>query len=283
MGTDRTAVRRLPRTLLPDTVGSAPQKPPSLQGRANKAKTDQQHRFRDRYGGLDAARLLAGWRDLNKQAARGVAGLTAQAYEAHLQANLTALVHRLKTHRYRAKLVRRCYSPKANGTERPFGLPALEDNLVQLACAKLLRAIYEQDLLACRYGDRPGRGGLEAVRDLPFALQAGTDGSLVEAEGQGFCDQREHPRLWTRLRERIDARAFLRLLRKWLQAGMLETDGHVVPPETGSPHGGSISPVRANVYLHCALEVWCATGVPAHWRGKALLCRSADDWGCAFP
>jgi RNA-directed DNA polymerase len=247
MGKDMTEVRSPHRTLLPDTVGSDHQKPTSLQGIANKAKTDKQHRFRDLYGCLDADLLLACWRDLNKQAASGVDGLTAQAYEANLQANITALVHRLKTHRYRAKLVRRCYIPKENGSERPLGIPALEDKLVQLACAKLLMAIYEQDFLDCSYGYRPGRGALDAVRDLTFDLQYGPYGYLVEADVKGFVDQLDHTRLLTMLRERIDDRAFLRLIRKWLKAGVLETDGRVVHPETGSPQGGCISPVLANV------------------------------------
>ena len=164
-----------------------------------------------------------------------------------MQANITALVHRLKTPRYRAKRVRRCDMPKANGSERPLGIPALEDKRVQLACAKRLMAIYEQDVRACSDGDRPGRGALEAVRDLTFDLQYGTYGYLVEADVQGFFDQLDHTRLLTMLRERIDDRACLRLIRTWLKAGMLETDGHVVHPETGSPQGGSISPVLAHV------------------------------------
>jgi RNA-directed DNA polymerase len=282
MGKDMTEVRSPHRTLLPDTVGSDHQKPTSLQGIANKAKTDKQHRFRDLYGCLDADLLLACWRDLNKQAASGVDGLTAQAYEANLQANITALVQRLKTHRYRAKLVRRCYIPKENGFERPLGIPALEDKLVQLACAKLLMAIYEQDFLDCSYGYRPGRGALDAVRDLTFDLQYGSYGYLVEADVKGFFDQLDHTRLLTMLRERIDDRAFLRLIRKWLKAGVLETDGRVVHPETGSPQGGCISPVLANVYLHYALDVWFAEEVKTHCRGEALLCRYADDWVCAF-
>jgi group II intron reverse transcriptase/maturase len=154
--------------------------------------------------------------------------------------------------------------------------------LVQLACAKLLMAIYEQDFLACSYGYRPGRGALEAVRDLTFDLQYGTYGYLVEADVKGFFDQRDPTQLLAMLRERIDDQALLRLMRKWLQAGILETDGHVVHPETGSPQGGCISPVLANVYWHYALDVWVNTEVKAHCRGEVLLCRDADDWVCAF-
>jgi hypothetical protein len=123
---------------------------------------------------------------------------------------------------------------------------------------------------------------LEAVRDLPFALQYGTYGYLVEADVQGFFDQLDHTRLLTMRRERSDDRAFLRLMRKWLKAAILETDGHVVHPETGSPQGGSSSPVLANVYVHYALDVWFDTVGQAHSRGKALLCRYADDGVCAF-
>lgn len=277
-----TEVRSPHRTLLPDTVGSDHQKPTSLQGIANKAKTDKQHRFRDLYGCLDADLLLDCWRDLNKQAASGVDGLTAHAYAVNLQANITALAQRLKGKRYRAKLVRRCDIPKENGSERPLGIPALEDKLVQLACAKLLTAIYEQDFLDCSYGYRPGRGALGAVRDLTFDLQYGTYGYLVEADVKGFFDQLDHTRLLTMLRERVDDRAFLRLLRKWLKAGILETDGLVVHPESGSPQGGCISPVLANVYLHYALDLWFDKVVKPHCRGEALLCRYADDWVCAF-
>lgn len=119
MGKDMTAGRSPHRTLRPDTVGSDHQKPTSLQGIANKAKTDKQHRFRDRYGCLEADLVLDCWGDLNKQAASGVDGLTAQAYAVNLQANITAWAQRLKGKRYRAKRVRRCYIPKENGAERP--------------------------------------------------------------------------------------------------------------------------------------------------------------------
>jgi group II intron reverse transcriptase/maturase len=282
MGKDVTEVRSPHRTLLPDTVGSDHQKPPFLRGIANKAKVDKRHRFRDLYRCLDADLLLHCWHDLNKEAASGVDGMTAEAYAVNLQGNIEALAQRLKTKRYRAKLVRRCYIPKENGKERPLGIPALEDKLVQLACAKLLTAIYEQDFLDCSYGYRPGRGAQDAVRDLTFDLQYGKYGYLVEADVQGFFDQMDHAWLLTVLRERIDDRAFLRLIRKWLKAGILEIDGQVVHPETGSPQGGSISPVLANVYLHYALDVWFEKVVKAHCRGEALLCRYADDWVCAF-
>jgi RNA-directed DNA polymerase len=185
-GKDVTEGRSPHRKLLPDTVGPEPQEPTSLRGIANKARADKQHRFRDLYRCLDAHLLRVCWDDLNKTAASGVDHVTAEEYAVNLQANIEALAQRLKTQRYRAKLVRRCYIPKANGTERPLGIPALEDKLVQLACAKLLTAIYEQDFLECSCGYRPGRGALDAVRDLTFDLQYGRYGYLVEADIQGF-------------------------------------------------------------------------------------------------
>ena len=128
---------------MPDTVGSDQHKPTSLRGIANKARVDKRHRFRDLYRCLDADLLLDCWGDLNKDAASGVDGVTAKVYAANLHANIEALVQRLKSKRYQAKLVRRCYIPKENGKERPLGIPALEDKLVQMACAKLLTAIYQ--------------------------------------------------------------------------------------------------------------------------------------------
>jgi RNA-directed DNA polymerase len=132
-----TAVRSPHRQLLPDTVGPEDQKPTSLRGIANKAHADKRHRCRDLSRCVDAELLLACWQDLKKEAASGVDHVTAGAYVAHLHGNIEAWVQRLKTKRYRATLVRRCYRPKAHGTDRPLGIPALADKLVQLACAKL--------------------------------------------------------------------------------------------------------------------------------------------------
>jgi len=152
---------------------------------------------------------------LNTQAASGVDDVTAKDYAVNLHANIDALVQRLKAKRSRATLVRRWYIPKEHGKERPLGIPTLEDTLVQLACAKLLAAIYEEDFLECSYGYRPGRGALDAVRDLTFDLQYGRYGSVVEADVQGFFDHLDHTGLVDMRRERSDDRAFLHVIQTW--------------------------------------------------------------------
>ena len=172
-GKDVTEVRSPQRKRMPDKVGSEPHPPTSLWGIANQARVDKRHRFRDLYRSLDAELLLSCWHDLNKDAASGVDKVTAKAYAEELHAHIAALAPRLKAKRYRAKRVRRGYIPKENGQQRALGIPVLEDKLVQRAGAKLLTAIYEQDFLDCSYGYRPGRGALEAVRDLTFDLQYG--------------------------------------------------------------------------------------------------------------
>lgn len=140
---------------MPDKDGPEMHEPTSLRGIANRAKACRHHRFQALYLELDVAMLRHCWHALNKRAASGVDGVTAAAYAQDLEANLENLVERLKTKRYRTKLIRRCYIPKEDGRERPLGIPALEDKLVQMACAKLLTAIYEQDFLDCSYGYRP--------------------------------------------------------------------------------------------------------------------------------
>jgi RNA-directed DNA polymerase len=282
MGKDLTEVRSPQRKLVPDTVGLGQYEQTSLRGIAIKAKADGKYRFQDLYRCLNGPFLYTCWKALNKKAASGVDEVTAQAYEENLEANIQALAQRLKANRYRAKLVRRCYIPKENGKERPLGIPALEDKLVQLACAKLLSAIFEADFLDNSYGYRPNRSAKDAVNDLRFNLQFGKFGYIVEADIKGFFDHMDHEWLLRMLKERIDDAAFLNLIRKWLKAGILDTDGMVLHPETGTPQGGVVSPVLANIYLHFALDLWFEKVAKAHCKGDALIMRYADDFVCAF-
>ncbi|MDZ7787034.1 MAG: group II intron reverse transcriptase/maturase [Halofilum sp. (in: g-proteobacteria)] len=267
---------------MPDTVGLEQHEPTSLRGIAKRAYACKDHRFRDLYRELNVDLLTHCWRNLNKRSASGVDRVTAQAYEQDLDVNLQHLAERLKTKRYRTRLVRRCYIPTDDGGERPLGIPALEDKLVQSACASLLNAIYEQDFLPVSYGYRPGRGARDAVSDLGFNLQYGRFGHVVEADIKGFFEHIDHDWLLEMLAQRIDDQAFLHLIRKWLKAGILDTDGQVLHPESGTPQGGIISPVLANVYLHHALDLWFERVVKPRCAGQALLIRYADDYVCAF-
>lgn len=254
----------------------------SRQGIAKKAASPKGDRFRNLYGLLDEDFLKQCWRDIGKDAAAGVDQVSAQAYEQHLEENLHRLVERLKQKRYRAKLVRRHYIPQGDGTQRPLGIPAVEDKLLQLAVARLLAAIYEQDFLRCRYGDRPQVGALEAVDTLTIKLPVGRYAWVVEADIKKFFDPIEHGWMVRMLAERLDDGALLRLIRKWLKAGVLDTDGTVLHPVTGPPQGGTVSPILANVFLHDALALWFDKVVKQHGRGEACLIRYAADFVWAF-
>jgi len=263
-------------------VGLGKHEPTSLRGIAKRARESKDHRFQNLYQCLNDDFLRACWLDLNKDAASGVDGVTAAQYRENLEENVQDLVRRLKNKCYRARPVRRCYIPKDNGKERPLGIPALEDKLVQLACAKLLTAIYEQDFLDFSNGYRPNRSAKETVADLTFNLQYGCYGYMVEADIKSFFENLDHDQLLKMLAQRIDDQAFLSLIRKWLKAGILDTDGAILDPETGTPQGGVISPILANAYLHYALDLWFENVVKKHVGGEAMICRYADDFVCAF-
>jgi RNA-directed DNA polymerase len=254
----------------------------SLLGIAKKAKADKQYRFRNLYRELNEALLLDSWRLIRKEAAYGVDRVSANEYEANLEENIHQLVERLKRKSYRARLVRRQYIPKGDGGQRPLGIPATEDKLLQLAVKRLLEPIYEQDFLPCSYGYRPRVGALEAVDQLTVQLQFGGYHHVVEADIKGFFDNLSHEWLMRMLAERIDDQAILRLIKKWLKAGVLDTNGKVLRPEGGTPQGGIISPLLANVYLHYALDLWFEKAFQRSCRGSAFLHRYADDFVCGF-
>jgi RNA-directed DNA polymerase len=254
----------------------------SLLGIAKKAASDKAHRFRNLFGLLTVGYLLACWRLINKRAAYGVDRQDARAYEANLQENVEGLVAAVKGGWYRAKLVLRRYIPKLNGKLRPLGIPAIADKVLQMGVSKILEEIFEQDFLDCSYGYRPNVGALDAVRVLSAELRSGRYHCLVEADIRSFFDRIDHDQLTELLKKRIDDEPFLRLIRKWLKAGVLEPDGAVDYPEKGSPQGGIISPILANIYLHHALDVWFEETVKADCRGAVYLLRYADDFVCAF-
>jgi RNA-directed DNA polymerase len=281
MGKVLTEVRSPQRKLMPDIVGSDHHKHTSLRGIADKAKADKKHRFQNLYRHLDAELLVHSFYTLNKNAASGVDRVTWKVYEENLHAHVAALVERLKSRTYRARLVRRVFIPKGKG-RRPLGIPVIEDKMLQAAVAEVLEAIYEQEFLPFSYGYRPKKGALDAIRDLTFDLQYGRYGYVVEVDVKGFFDHMDHDWLLTMLKLRIDDRAFLGLIRKWLKAGVLETDGRVIHPDTGTPQGGVVSPILANVYLHYVVDLWFEKIVKTRSEGEALISRYADDLVCAF-
>jgi RNA-directed DNA polymerase len=254
----------------------------SLLGIAKKARSDKRYQFRNLYRELNEEMLRDSWRLLRKDAALGVDRVSAAEYEANLEENIHQLVERLKRKRYRARLVRRHYIPKGEGKWRPLGIPAIEDKLLQMAVKRLLEAIYEQDFLSCSYGYRPRVGALDAADQLRVKLQFGGYHHVVEADIKGFFDNLSHEWLMRMLAERIDDQAILRLIKKWLKAGVLDTDGKVLRPEGGTPQGGIISPILANVYLHYALDLWFERVFQRSCKGAAFLIRYADDFVCSF-
>jgi group II intron reverse transcriptase/maturase len=254
----------------------------SLRGIADRARRDKTARFGNLYALLNEANLRECFRHLRKDAAPGVDKVTFEQYEANLSANLADLVERLKKKTYRAKLVRRKYIPKANGKLRSLGIPALEDKLLQLAVARILEAIYEPRFLECSWGYRPNRGAREASRVLANQLYRGWFGHVVEADIKGFFDNISHAWMVRMLEERINDAALRRLITKWLKAGIMEETGEVKHPVSGTPQGGIVSPVLANIYLHHALDLWFEHIVKKQCQGEAYMMRYADDFVCAF-
>lgn len=253
-----------------------------LRAIAEKAYTDKHHRFGDLYRWLNQDVLRLCFFRLRKDAASGVDGVTYQEYEKNLEANLADLEGRLRRKAYRARLVRRKLIPKGNGKMRPLGIPALEDKLVQAAVTQILLAIFEMDFLPCSYGYRPGMSAHDAIRALTEGLQFGRYNFVYEADIKGFFENIRWDWLERMLEQRIADGALRNLIGKWLRAGILEEDGRVVHPQTGTPQGGIVSPVLANIYLHYVLDRWFQSEVQPKQRGRCRLFRYADDFVVCF-
>lgn len=254
----------------------------SLGRIANKARKSKQHRFQNLYGMLNEKFLGQVFYTLNKKSASGIDQMTFGEYRKNLKENIGTLVEKLKKKSYRAKLVRRKNIPKKNGKLRPLGIPVLEDKLLQTATSLILQAIYEQDFLPESFGYRPERSARDAVEELSARLQFGKTGYVVEADIKGFFDNIDHEWLIRMLEKRVDDKPFLQLIQKWLKAGVLEENRKIIKPESGTPQGGSVSPVLANVYLHYVLDLWFGKVVKRYCKGDAQIIRYADDFVCLF-
>ncbi len=232
---------------------------------------------------MDVDWLLEAYRQTRKDGATGVDGQTAAEYERDLEGNLRSLLERAKSGTYYAPPVRRVHIPKAGSeTEtRPIGIPTLEDKVLQRAVVMLLEPIYEQDFDDGSYGFRPGRSAHQALESLWKQAMNQRGGWIVEVDIRKFFDTLDKAHLRAFLRQRVCDGVLWRLIGKWLNAGVME-DGNVTYPETGTPQGGVISPLLANVYLHYVLDEWFEREVKPRLRGKAYLIRYADDFVIGF-
>jgi RNA-directed DNA polymerase len=229
----------------------------------------------------DYRALLMAYFRLKPQAAAGVDGVTWQEYGEHLEDNLRELSDRLKRGAYRAKPVRRTYIPKADGRKRPLGITALEDKVVQMAVVSVLNEIYEADFLGFSYGFRPERSPHNALDALHVGIHEKRVNYVLDADIRGFFDAIEHEWLVKFLEHRIADKRVLYLIQKWLNAGVLE-DGKKVVSEVGTPQGGNISPLLANIYLHYVFDLWAQQWRKTCTQGDIILVRYADDFVVGF-
>jgi group II intron reverse transcriptase/maturase len=226
-------------------------------------------------------RLRQSFLELNKKAAAGVDGQTWEQYEANLEENLQGLHERLRRGAYRAKPSRRVYIPKADGRQRPLGVAALEDKIVQRAVVEVLNAVYEQDFLGFSYGFRPKRGQHDALDALATGLKRKKVNFVLDADIRGFFDAIDHGWLVKFVEHRIADKRVLRLIQKWLSAGVME-NGKWTECGEGTPQGATISPLLANIYLHYVLDLWAQRWRNRTARGEMLITRFADDFIVGF-
>jgi group II intron reverse transcriptase/maturase len=226
---------------------------------------------------IDIDWLREAYRRTRKTGATGVDGQTAESYAANLEENLRSLLERAKSGTYRAPPVRRVHIPKGDGTQtRPIGIPTFEDKILQRAVAMILDAVYEEDFVDGSYGFRPGRSAHQALEVLQHELVCMAGGWILEIDVKKYFDTIDHGQLRQILRRRVRDGVLLRLIDKWLNAGVME-DGNVSFPEAGSPQGGVVSPILANIFLHEVLDTWFAKEVRPRMNGRAFLIRYADD------
>ena len=256
--------------------------PSALERVREAARRDRQQRFTALLHHVyNVDRLLAAYRAIKGDAAPGVDGETWQHYGENLEANLRELSERLKRGAYRAKPVRRAYIAKADGRQRPLGVPALEDKIVQRAVVEVLNAIYETDFLGFSYGFRPARSAHQALDALTVGIMMKKVGWVLDADIRSFFDTLEQGWLVKFVEHRVADRRIVRLIQKWLAAGVLE-EGKRTQSEVGTVQGGSISPLLANLYLHYVFDLWVQQWRSKQARGEVVVVRYADDFVVGF-
>ncbi len=253
-----------------------------LQRIAEKARRESGCRFTSLFHLMNVEMLRECFRQLRKDAAAGIDKVTKKEYGANLEKNLTALVEKLHRMSYIPLPVRRVYIPKPGSSkERPLGIPALEDKLVQAGLARILSAIYEQDFIDDSYGFRPGRGCHDALRALSDEVEGGRIHYIVDADIKGFFDNVDHEWLMKFLGHRIVDKRVLRYVKRFLKAGIME-EGAVSASDKGTPQGGIVSPILANIYLHYSLDLWFTRVFQKGCYGQSRMIRYADDFVVCF-
>jgi group II intron reverse transcriptase/maturase len=253
-----------------------------LQRIAQLAREDRRRAFLSLSHHIDVDFLHEAYRRTRKDGAVGVDGQTAAEYEGNLNENLRDLLDRFKSGRYKAPPVRRTYIPKGDGKEtRPIGIPTFEDKVLQRAVSMVLEAVYEQDFLDCSYGFRPGRSAHDALHALREGLMSSGGGWLLDVDIKSFFDTISYTHLRAILDQRVRDGVLRRTIDKWLAAGVME-EGVVTHPDAGTPQGGVVSPLLANVYLHEAIDQWFESELKPALHGRAFMVRYADDMVMVF-
>jgi group II intron reverse transcriptase/maturase len=230
---------------------------------------------------LDVQLLTKAYNALKRDAAEGADGVTWAAYGMNLQANLADLHEHVQRGAYRAQPSRRRLIPKPDGRQRPLAIASLEDKVVQRALVEILNVVYEAEFLGFSYGFRPGRSQHDALDSLWVGVTATAVNWVLDADIRSFFDSVDHAWLIRFLEHRIGDRRVIRLIRKWLKAGVLE-DGVLTATESGTPQGSVISPLLSNVYLHYVFDLWAQRWRKVHARGQVMIVRYADDSICGF-
>ena len=249
---------------------------------AEKARTEPSFKFTSLYHLMNEELLRECFQRLNKDAAAGIDNVTKEMYAENLDVNLSNLVERLHRMAYRPQPVRRKYIPKpGSAKQRPLGIPCLEDKLVQAGLVRILEAVYEQDFIGDSYGFRPGRSCHKALRALSETVEGKRVNHIVEADIKGFFDHVNQEWLMKFLAHRIGDNRIQRMVKRFLKAGVAE-DGTITVSDEGTPQGGVISPLLANIYLHYALDLWFEKVYRKKCTGFARMIRYADDFVVCF-
>jgi group II intron reverse transcriptase/maturase len=276
-----SAKRNAEQAALHRTPGRIKRKSRGLHGVREAARKDSTLKFTALLHHVNEDCLTEAFFNLKKTAAVGVDGVTWLEYERNLEANVSDLHDRIHRGAYRAKPSRRVWIPKSDGRKRPLGIASLEDKIVQQAVLWVLQSIYEQDFLGFSYGFRSGRSQHDALDALSVAITSKRVNWILDADIEGFFDTIDHEWLVKFLEHRIGDRRILRLIRKWLRAGVSE-EGQWSKTTVGAPQGSVISPLLSNVYLHYVFDLWIEWWRKHRCRGDVIVVRYADDFVIGF-